>query len=395
MSNGSATGRIISISNGKSYFCVLQCNQGDINQFYDDAGGVSPSFGSNNSPVLDFLAYDSENVGTPTEVGDGDITWTANGVVLSFSGGVSTTKFGSETGHFVKATKNVTYNDGTPNKVTVKIQQLKVVKNLLGINEKSSFAIGAAAVKSIGNTSAQLSATFPVTVAKGEITSRKVRIQSPESFSGAPFTISKKYGKGSSGSLVDGCYCKLEAVVITTSVETSGYTYEWAKMDASGWTAVTADAGTGNVLTVTEDMVDGSALFRCIVKKDGVYYGQDIQNVNDVSDPYQVEPNCVDEKGKPAAGVSYRGDGVPVIYQPYVRTGDTKVADSRVKFKMKLFDSIGTQLNDSMVTYGEDVKPPFLDNEAKAGGSTFSIPEKFITDNAGIDWQIDADIADK
>lgn len=391
MSSSSATGRIVSLSNGKSYHSMMQCDQGDINQFYSDGGAVTPSFGTNNSPMLIFMPFDSENAATPIDAGDG-IVWTVNGVVLSFTSNVSTNKFSDESGHFVKTTKTVTYGSGD-DKVTVVLQCLKVVKNLVNINDKSSFVIGASVKKRIDNTSVDLSASFSVTIAKGEIASRRVRIQSPSDFGGTPFTISKKYEKDSKGSLVAGCYCMLEAVAITTDVENgSEYTYEWAQQKAGGWSAVSGDASNPARLTVTEDMVDGSALFRCIMKKDGAYYGQDIQNVNDVSDPYQVYANCVGSDGKPAVEVSYRGSGVSIKYQPYVKTGDTMVAASRVKFRMKLFDSIGTQLNKNGDTYAEGQQPPFSDAVVK---TEFEIPEAFITNHMGIDWEIDADITDK
>lgn len=391
MSNSSATGRIVSLSNGKSYHSMMQCDQGDINQFYSDGGAVTPSFGTNNSPMLIFMPFDSENAATPIDAGD-DIVWTVNGVVLSFTGNVSTSKFNDESGHFVKTTKTVTYGSGD-SKVNVVLQCLKVVKNLVNINNKSSFVIGASVKKSIDNTSVDLSASFSVTIAKGEIASRRVRIQSPSDFDGTPFTISKKYEKDSNGNLVAGCYCVLEAVAITTDVESGNeYSYEWAQQKAGEWSAVSGDASNPARLMVTEDMVDGSALFRCIMKKDGSYYGQDIQNVNDVSDPYQVYANCVGSDGKPAVEVSYRGSGVAIRYKPYVKTGDTVVAASRVKLKMKLFDAIGTQLNKDGDTYEEGQKPPFSDATVK---TEFEIPEAFITAHAGIDWQIDADITDK
>lgn len=389
MSKSSATGRIVCIGNGKTYFSTLQCDQGDINQFYSDTGEVVPSFGGNNTPILGFYAYDSENAGAPAEIKNEQITWTVNGVKLSFSDkGVSTNSFNGVTGHFERYTATVAIDSNN----SVEIRCLKIVKNLTTIAGNTSFAISATAVLSVDNTSVSLSAVFPVTISKGEITSRKVRIQSPTSYKGVPFKISKKYATDSNGALVDGCYCKLEAVVISVGVENANaYTFEWAKQGENGWQSVTADAGNnGSILTVTEDMVDGSNLFRCVVKKDGVEYGQDIQNVDDISDPYQVYPNCVNEKGEPAIMISYRGSGVATRFKPYIKTGDTTVDASRVKFRMKLFNSIGTQLNEAGKTYTNT--PPFTDSDVK---TEFVIPEKFVSDNAGIDWMIDADITDK
>ena len=176
MSKSSATGRIVCIGNGKTYFSTLQCDQGDINQFYSDTGEVVPSFGGNNTPILGFYAYDSENAGAPAEIKNEQITWTVNGVKLSFSDkGVSTNSFNGVTGHFERYTATVAIDSNN----SVEIRCLKIVKNLTTIAGNTSFAISATAVLSVDNTSVSLSAVFPVTISKGEITSRKVRIQSP------------------------------------------------------------------------------------------------------------------------------------------------------------------------------------------------------------------------
>ena len=75
MSKSSATFRIISISNGKTYYTIMQCDQGDINQFYDDSGAVFPTFGGTNCPTVMFLVYDSENSAKSIVVPDANIKW--------------------------------------------------------------------------------------------------------------------------------------------------------------------------------------------------------------------------------------------------------------------------------------------------------------------------------
>lgn len=385
MSKSNATGRIVCISNGTTYTPILQCNQGDLNQFYDDAGTPFPTFGGSNTPKLYFFVSSSEDSGKNVEITDNNVEWIVNGVTLAFSGGVSTNNFNGETGHFVKET---TVLDGD------KVQTLKVVKNLVNINGKSSFNIKAVGTIVVENTSASPSAIFPVTIAKGEVGSRKVRIQSPEDFKGKPFTITKKQAFDPNGTIsnVEGSYCKLEAVVITTSSNSSqNFTYKWYKQEGGAWVDTTL---TTKVIVVSNPDVDGSALYKVVVMDGDVEYGSDVQNVNDISDPYIVHPNCVDslsDGAKPAVEVCYKGSGIPIYYAPYVtKDGDTtKVPSSMVVFKMTLLNSVGTILNDK--DGSELYSPPFKNTDEKAN---FAIPEKFISDNNGIDWVIEAVIKD-
>lgn len=384
MTKQSVTGRIVCISNGTTYTPILQCNQGDLNQFYDDAGTPFPTFGGSNTPKLYFFVNSSEDSGKNVEITDDNMTWMVNGVTLTFSGGVSTNNFNGETGHFVKET---TVLDGDT------VQTLKVVKNLINVNNKSSFNIKAIGTISVENTSATPTAIFPVTIAKGEVGSRKVRIQSPDNFKGKPFTISAKQvynEQNTKWENVTGSFCQLEAVVITTSSNsTSSFGYKWYKQVDGAWVDT---ALTSKVITVSEPDVDGSALYKVVVMDGDSEYGSDVQNVNDISDPYVVYPNCVDslsEGAKPALEISYKNSGTPIIYAPYVmvRGSATKISASQVKYRMTLLNSVGVILNneENSKTYN----PPFKNTDDK---DNFTIPEKFISDNNGIDWLIEANI---
>lgn len=372
MSQSRATFRIISLSNGKSYYPILSCDQGDINQYYNDADEVVPVFNSNNSPILMFLLYDSENNAKPVAIKDDNIVWNVNGKQLAFAGGVSSTTFGvsNESGHFIKMTKEI---DG------VTVQCLKVVKNLLNINGKSSFSISAVATVLVDNSSFSPSASFPVTIGYGDVSSKKVRIQSPVGYKGIPFVISTKGG-----------FCELEAVVVNSSgTVNSGFTYKWYQQKAGAWEVLAGQ--TGSKITVSEDMVEGAALFKCEISNTSGIYGTDIQSVTDVSDPWQVYPNPVDSANNPVSLVSYKGSGVAFTFKPYVKHAgsDVKLDPTKVTFTMSLFDSVGTKLNGADSTHN----PPFLDTDEKTGeGAKFVIPETFITANNGIDGEITATI---
>lgn len=374
MSKSSSTFQIISLSNGKSYYPLLQCDQGDINQYYNDAGAVVPVFNNTNSPILMFLLYDSENNAKSVAIKDSNIVWTVNGKVLQFVGGVSSTTFGENniSGHFVKMAKEIN---------GVSVQCLKVVKNLLDINGKSSFAITATATVPVDNTSFSPSASFPVTIGYGDVSSKKVRIQAPAGYKGVPFVISEKGGS-----------CQLQAVVVTSNnTQTAGFSYNWYQQQEGAWVLLSGQ--TSSVLTVTEAMVEGASLFKCEISNNDGVYGTDIQSVTDISDPWQVYPNPVDNNGKPVSLVSYKGSGVAIKFQPYVKHAgsEEKLDPSKCKFTMGLFDSVGTKLNTKDAT----VVPPFLDTDVKTGeGAEFVIPESFITANNGIDGEIIATITD-
>lgn len=393
MSKYNATSRIVCISNGTTYTCILQCDQGDINQYYNDTGGIFPVFNGNNAPSLLFLAYNSEESAVPAVFTDGQVKWVVNGKELAFTNNVSATSFNGETGHFKRGTKDIQVGNKT-----YQVQTLTVIKNLVNINDKQSFAIIAYASQSVENTSFDLSAVFPVTIAKGEVNSKRVRIQSPTSFKGTPFQISKKYETDKNGTLVEGCYCKLEAVAITNDVNSAAaFAYYWYQQKDGNWSKL---AETSSILTVTEPMVDGSALFKCLLKtknSDGTEtdFGMDIQNVNDVSDPYQVYPNCVNNftDMKPAVAVSYKRSGVPIRYAPYIKQqgADKKIDASRCTFSVSLFNGVGTLLNGKNSGYN----PPFLNTDKRSGSSAqFEIPEPFISDNNGVDVLFECDIAD-
>lgn len=376
MSQSSATFRIISISNGKTYYTIMQCDQGDINQIYDDSGAVFPTFGGTNCPTVMFLVYDSENSAKSIVVSDANIKWFVNGVELTFSGQISTNNFnGSETGHFKRITKTIN---------GVNVQCLQVIKNLIGINSRSSFAITATATGLVENTSTELSAQFPVTIAYGDTSSKKVRIQSPASYKGTPFTIEARGGQ-----------CQIQAVVVTNSDEgftVDGYFFEWYQQKDGTWTNLNTDSG-AHTLTVLETMVNGSALFMCKVYSDADktnLYGTDICSVNDISDPWQVFPNPVvsETSDKPATLVCVKGSGIPAVFKPYVKSGSDRLAADRCSFTMGLFNSAGTKLN------GKDsagYNPPFLDSDKK---TVFVIPEPFISDNGGIDGEIVCEITE-
>lgn len=374
MSKSSATFRIISISNGKTYYTIMQCDQGDINQFYDDGGAVFPTFGGTNCPTLMFLVYDSENSAKSIVVPDANIKWFVNGVELTFSGQISTNKFnGNETGHFKRIVKTIN---------GVNIQCLQVIKNLTGINSNSSFAITATATGLVENTSTDLSASFPVTIAYGDTSSKKVRIQSPSGYTGTPFTIDQKGGQ-----------CKIQAVVVTNSDEgftVDGFTFEWYQQVNGTWTKLSS---TSHTLTVLEEQVDGSALFMCKVynEKDKSLYGTDICSINDISDPWQVYPNPVvsETSDKPATLICVKGSGVAAVFKPYVKHAgsEDKLDASKCSFSMGLFNSAGTKLNAQNSAYN----PPFLDSDKK---TVFVIPEAFISENGGIDGEIVCEITE-
>ena len=99
-----------------------------------------------------------------------------------------------------------------------------------------------------------------------------------------------------------------------TNAVTSGVTYQWAKYEGTSYTNITT-GGTSSSLTVTPDMVDGVASFRCTATYGGKPYIA-YWCVTDKSDPVQLYlHSTIGDK-------IVNGQGVGAIYALAFRNGD-------------------------------------------------------------------------
>lgn len=335
MAKASTTGQITVVSNGSTFYTVIQCQLGDLYQTYlgdvDAPTSITPNFEASGAtkPMLVFLAYSSEigNGNGLASIAPENVHWYIGTTELTFnSQGVSTNTFGGETGHFTKTTQQI---GDTQNNYTT-VPALQVNKNLVKINGCNSFLIRGEVEVSVVNSSVKLSSAYQVSITLGTENTKHVTIIAGDT---NYFTIRSKGGN-----------CKLKAQVDNTSAAGLGYTFKWYISNSSGgwdWLAETSD-----VVTINEVDVDSSALIKLEVYKDDNLYGMDVQTVNDASDPYNIHANPCDKDGFPTVEQFVNGEDKKIYYKPilwYNNDGVRKTVDGQ-KFKMYIFDNAGISI---------------------------------------------------
>lgn len=120
---------------------------------------------------------------------------------------------------------------------------------------------------------------------------------------------------------------------------TTGLTYKWYNQTNGAWTVMSGK--TTQTLTVTNDMVDTTGVFRVEVYQGGKLIGQDTQSVMDASDPFDLILNPTPEDE------TIRESGDTVVYKPILvkRGSTTKYKD--MTFYFVFMDSAGVVLNPS------------------------------------------------
>ena len=356
MTKATVTGQIVVISNGTTLHPILQCNTGDVYQNYDGEWDspnihVSPDFEASGArhPVLVMQAFSAEQgAGNSFDLTRGSTTWIVGGVTLAFNGsGVSTNSFGGMSGHFTKGADS----SGNPT--------LTINKNLVKINSGDSFNIEAITSLSYGNTNINLKAMYPVYIAKGIVSSRRVNIL-PTSNTNL-FTITEKGGS---------CTVKAE-VTEGASVTSSGYTFQWYLPDASGgW--VLKQESTSPTFTIKETDVDTSIIVMCVARKAGEFYASDTQTINDVSDEYIIYPNPTDGNDNPVAENFIQNSGGKIVYKPYMRKRGSTANETGVTFSMSLYSNAGVPINSAITK----------------SGNTFTVTEAGIREYKGAVYSI-------
>lgn len=334
MAKASTTGQITVVSNGTTFSTAIQCQLGDLYQTYlgdvDSPTNITPDFEGTGvtKPILVFLAYSAE-VGSGNalvSIADDNIRWYIGTTQLTFnSQGVSTNAFGGETGHFTKTTQQIGDSEGG----YVKVQALQVNKNLVKINSCNSFLIRGEADVSVVNSSVTLSSAYQVSITLGTENTKKVTIIAGDT---NYFTIRSKGGT-----------CKLQAMVDNKSAAGLGYTFKWYIEVDGVWVK---QSETTDVFTILESQVNSSALVKLEVYKGDDLYGQDVQTVNDASDPYNIHANPCDADGFPTVEQFTRGDGKTIYYKPILWYNNNGVRNtvSGQKFKMWIYDNSGVSL---------------------------------------------------
>ena len=335
MSKATVTGQITVTSNGTTLHTILQCTTGDVYQNYDgnpaSPSNVVPNFEASGAttPKLVMQAYSAEQgAGNSFDLTKGTPTWIVAGVALTFNAShVSTNSFGGATGHFTEG------SDASGNPT------LTVNKNLVNINGGDSFTIICKVDISISNTNVKLKAMYPVYIAKGVVSSKRVNILPTSSTN--LFTITEKGGS---------CTVKAE-VTEGTSVTSSGYIFKWYLPDSTNAWVLKQDSDSPT-FTINETDVDSSILVKCEAYKAGSFYASDTQTVNDVSDEYIIFPNPTDGNGNAVAENFIQNSGGSIVYVPYMRKRGSKNNIEDVAFSMALYSNSGIPISGAPIVSG-------------------------------------------
>lgn len=358
MSKASATGQITVISNGTTYNALLQSDIGDIVQSYEGTSDspvkVSPDFSESGTkkPTIMLMLFSAErgNGNALSNVSNDNVKWFINeNVQLNFdSNGLSTNSFGGASGHF----KKTTYIVSGSNNSSIEVPAIKIQKNLVAINDGSSFTIKAQCVAPVLNSSVELSATYQVIITTAADVTKKVSIAAADSH---PFTILEKKGA-----------CRVVALIDGVETNDSSYKYAWSLFRNGKWEDRTDGNGNSNVsgkpnyLDVFETEVDSHGLVKVVVSKNGAVYGSDIANISDSSDPYLIYPNPKEvirnasgidtddapdnyNKGTAAAEVFTVGDGRTIRYKPILKP-ESANPNQQQKYVMYMYDFNGNDI---------------------------------------------------
>ena len=348
MSKASAVGQITVVSNGTTYNALLQCNIGDIVQSYEGSSTspttISPNYEASGAvkPILMLMLFSAEkgNGNALSNVDNEKVSWYINQTVqLEFDGnGLSTNKFGKNIGHFQKTTFVVG--------VSIEVPALKVMKNLVEINDGSSFTITAKCIAPVTNSSVELSDTYQVLVSAGNDVTKKVSIAADDTH---PFTILSKRGS-----------CRVIALIEGAETNDSSYSYVWKLFRNGVWETKMCVSGKPNRLDINEEDVDSFGIVKVEVSKDGSSFGSDIQTISDSSDPYTIYPNPKEvtrnasgvdmdtapddyTKGDAAVETFTVGDERTIRYKPILKPESANPNKAQT-YKMYLYDNSGNEI---------------------------------------------------
>lgn len=352
MTKASVTGQISVTSNGTTYNPVLQCNIGDIVQTYqgsiESPENITPNFEASGStkPIIMLMLFSAErgNGNALANIDNSKVSWYINKtVLLEFDAdtGLSTNIFGNASGHFQKTTHTV--SDGNE---SIVVPALKVLKNIVRVNDGSSFTINSSCIAPVDNSSINLDGQYQVFVSTAQDATKKVSIAADDTH---PFTIMTKKGT-----------CQVVAYVDGAETNDTSYSYVWKLFRNGAWETKQSVSGKPNRLVINEEEVDTFGLVKVEVSKGGALYGSDIASIADKSDPYTIYPNPKEvvldslgndtdvnpddySKGDAAAEVFKVGDGRTIRYKPILKPESANPNKTQT-YKMYLNDYSGNEI---------------------------------------------------
>lgn len=205
--------------------------------------------------------------------------------------------------------------------------RLRIIKDIVALagGQPVNITMTGTVADSDGNTD-EIQASYNIGISKTTGRAYRVTILAGDA---NMFTIRQKGGS---------CILKGEVRDTTGNAVTSGVTWQWQEMSASGWTAISG--ATSDSLTVTEADVDSYAEFR-VVATIGSETCTDVQGVMDVSDPYILEPNPV-----PIDEVIDEDDtNGSVVYTPKLLTRGSNTAVAGQTFDFVVMSAAGVVLS--------------------------------------------------
>ena len=320
MSTASTSRTIKFISKAGTYTAQIMCPSGDLYQDYegttDDVTAIYPNFATL-KPVLYFVCTSSrvaEGVADPDA-----IEYYFNGVKISFSGGISTGTFAGYFQTVAPSGDQLYYG-------------LQILKNIADIAGYAPAVIKMVATISYGTQSDTIQASYTIPIQQATGSSYRITIAAGDTKN---FVITTKGGS-----------CILKAMAYQSgNALTANLTYQWEKMGASGWEAITG--ATAQTLTVYGADIDTYGEYRVHVYRSGSEIGTDIQSVMDASDPYDIDPHPSPEDEAITEDTTGNGE---VTYTPVVvkRGTSTKALDTQFYFVLK--DAAGVYLNSDRTT---------------------------------------------
>jgi len=317
MSSASTTRTIKFLSKAGTYTAVIMCPDGDLYQEWEgttnDVTNIYPNF-ANTKPLLYFVCTSSrvaEGVATPDAM-----DYYFNGTKITWNGDTSTGTFAGLFKKVAPSGDNLYYG-------------LQILQNIAAAAGYAPAVIKMVAKISYGTQSDEIQAEYSIPIQQATGSSYRVTIAAGDNKN---FVITEKGGS-----------CILKAMAYQSgNTLTKDLTYQWEKMDASGWTVLSGK--TGQTLTVNADAIDTYGEYRVTVFRGNVEIGKDIQSVMDASDPFDIDPHPSPEDEAISEDTNGNGE---VTYTPVVvkRGTNTKALDTTFYFVVK--DAAGVYLNSS------------------------------------------------
>ena len=316
---------------GASYMMRLECDKGDLYQYYDGST-VTPVIDTVNSVTLTAVLSLSGSNGT---VSDFDFNASANSGKYSLKWYLNSISSSNEIQF--NSTTNISYGTAAGSNVANIFRRDKnklIVQGSLkdAFAGQSGYVICVLTLTEDSGSTTEFQTALPAMVMAVTSNTWNVRIYSDS----GSMTI-KTHDTSSADSKV-----VLKARVFNGTTEvTTGFTFDWYRQDSTslgGWASF-ASAGASSQ-TVNDGDVDSALLVRLDIKVNGAKVCSDMATVYDDADPYVIVPNPdpQDENIRETEGNS-------ITYTPAVRPRDKQeVASSSltgVTFQYYLYSAAG------------------------------------------------------